>query len=94
MNRRDLLAGAAATSAGLAYLNKTVSSQTKRKPMVFNVSTHAGPGGNTLYVPDRDGPNPAILLLHGSEGVWSSFMPLQALYFAMHGFVAFAFPYG
>lgn len=62
--------------------------------MVFPVSTREGPRGNTIYVPERQGPNPGIILLHGSEGSWNGWISVQALTFAMHGFVTLALPYG
>lgn len=94
MNRRDILAGGAVTFATIVVDPVSTSAQTKEKPMVFGVSARSGPKGVTLYVPDREGPSPAILLLHGSEGAWSGWASVQALTFAMHGFVAMAFPYG
>ena len=44
------------------------------------------------YSPTGDGPFPAILLLHGSDGKWSGWSHRTAAIFAAHGFLAM--PYG
>lgn len=48
--------------------------------------------GNT-YGPPGDGPFPAIMILHGSDGRWSGWSHRQGVFFAAHGFVAFPFGY-
>jgi dipeptidyl aminopeptidase/acylaminoacyl peptidase len=45
------------------------------------------------YGPPGDGPFPAILLLHGSEGKWSGWTENQAAILAAHGFLAIPFGY-
>lgn len=50
-------------------------------------------GFGTVYVPPGEGPFPAVMLLHGSEGGWSGWAPRNAVLFAAHGFVAFPFPW-
>lgn len=50
------------------------------------------PGWGVTYGPAGDGPFPAIMLLHGSEGAWAGWSHRDAVLFAAHGFLAF--PYG
>lgn len=45
------------------------------------------------YGPPGDGPFPAILLLHGSEGKWSGWSYRVAAILAAHGFLAMPFGY-
>src|SRR5436305_12381693 len=45
------------------------------------------------YSPPGDGPFPAILLLHGSEGKWSGWSYRNAALLAAHGFLAIPFGY-
>jgi hypothetical protein len=45
------------------------------------------------YSPPGDGPFPAILLLHGSEGRWSGWSHRNAALFAACGFLAIPFGY-
>jgi dipeptidyl aminopeptidase/acylaminoacyl peptidase len=45
------------------------------------------------YGPPGDGPFPAILLLHGSEGRWSGMSYRNAAILAAHGFLAVPFGY-
>jgi len=51
------------------------------------------PDWGTTYGPPGDGPFPAIMLLHGSEGAWSGWNHRAAMLFAAHGFLAFPFGY-
>ncbi|MAA99802.1 MAG: thioesterase [Stappia sp.] len=51
------------------------------------------PEFGTTYGPPGDGPFPAILILHGSEGGWSGWSHRNAVLLAAHGFLAFPFPY-
>jgi hypothetical protein len=45
------------------------------------------------YSPPGDGPFPAILLLHGSDGSWSGWNYRTAAILAAHGFLAIPFGY-
>ncbi|MBF9231876.1 alpha/beta hydrolase family protein [Microvirga alba] len=51
------------------------------------------PPWGTTYGPPGDGPFPAIMVLHGSEGAWSGWSHRNAAILAAHGFLAFPFPY-
>src|SRR5580704_17661403 len=51
------------------------------------------PGCGWGYGPPDDGPFPAILLLHGSEGKWSGWIYRTAVILAAHGFLAIPFGY-
>jgi dipeptidyl aminopeptidase/acylaminoacyl peptidase len=50
-------------------------------------------GWGSGYSPPGDGPFPAILLLHGSNGSWSGWDYRTAAIFAAHGFLAIPFGY-
>lgn len=50
------------------------------------------PSWGVTYGPPGDGPFPAIMLLHGSEGAWAGWSHRDAMLLAAHGFLAF--PYG
>ncbi|WP_300303839.1 acyl-CoA thioester hydrolase/BAAT C-terminal domain-containing protein [Ferrovibrio sp.] len=45
------------------------------------------------YSPPGEGPFPAVLLLHGSEGAWAGWTHRAAVILAAHGFLAFPFGY-
>ncbi|WP_281685661.1 alpha/beta hydrolase family protein [Thalassobaculum salexigens] len=47
----------------------------------------------TGYSPPGDGPFPAILVLHGSEGGWSGWSHRNAVLLAANGFLAYPFAY-
>jgi acetyl esterase/lipase len=47
----------------------------------------------TTYGPAGDGPFPAIMVLHGSEGLWSGWSHRNAVILAAHGFLVFPFGY-
>lgn len=47
------------------------------------------PGWGTTYGPAGDGPFPAVMILHGSEGAWSGWSHRHAVMLAAHGFLAF-----
>jgi dipeptidyl aminopeptidase/acylaminoacyl peptidase len=47
----------------------------------------------TTYGPPGDGPFPAIMVLHGSEGAWSGWSHRNAAILAAHGFLVFPFGY-
>jgi dipeptidyl aminopeptidase/acylaminoacyl peptidase len=51
------------------------------------------PDFGTTYGPPGDGPFPAVMILHGSEGAWSGWSHRNAVLLAAHGFLAFPFPY-
>jgi fermentation-respiration switch protein FrsA (DUF1100 family) len=51
------------------------------------------PDWGTTYGPPGDGPFPAILVLHGSEGSLSGWSHRNAVLLAAHGFLAFPFGY-
>jgi dipeptidyl aminopeptidase/acylaminoacyl peptidase len=51
------------------------------------------PEWGTTYGPAGEGPFPAILVLHGSEGGFSGWSHRHAVLLAAHGFLAFPFPY-
>jgi hypothetical protein len=60
--------------------------------MPLNIVQRELPGWGATYGPPGDGPFPAIMLLHGSEGTWAGWSHWNAMLFAAHGFLAF--PYG
>lgn len=60
--------------------------------MPLNIVQRLLPGWGVTYGPPGDGPFPAIMLLHGSEGAWAGWSHRDAMLFAAHGFLAF--PYG
>lgn len=45
----------------------------------------------TTYGPAGDGPFPAVMVFHGSEGAWSGWSHRNAVLLAAHGFLAFPF---
>ncbi|MEX0404824.1 acyl-CoA thioester hydrolase/BAAT C-terminal domain-containing protein [Aquibium sp. LZ166] len=51
------------------------------------------PDWGTTYGPPGDGPFPAVMILHGSEGAWSGWSHRNAAILAAHGFLAFPFGY-
>lgn len=51
------------------------------------------PEWGTTYGPSGDGPFPAIMVLHGSEGGWSGWSHRIAAILAAHGFLAFPLAY-
>ena len=51
------------------------------------------PEFGTTYGPAGEGPFPAILILHGSEGALSGWSHRTAVLFAAHGFLAYPHPY-
>lgn len=51
------------------------------------------PNFGPVYCPVGDGPFPALMILHGSEGGWSGWSHQTAVMFAAHGFIAFPFCY-
>lgn len=51
------------------------------------------PDLGTTYGPAGDGPFPAIMVLHGSEGGWSGWSHRNAVILAAHGFLAYPHAY-
>jgi acetyl esterase/lipase len=51
------------------------------------------PDWGTTYGPPGDGPFPAIMIFHGSEGALSGWSHRNAVILAAHGFLAFPFGY-
>lgn len=51
------------------------------------------PEWGTTYGPPGEGPFPAIMILHGSEGAWSGWSHRNAMLLAAHGFLAFPLGY-
>nr|WP_298523136.1 acyl-CoA thioester hydrolase/BAAT C-terminal domain-containing protein [uncultured Halomonas sp.] len=61
--------------------------------MSLNIVQRLIPEWGTTYGPSGDGPFPAIMLLHGSEGAWSGWSHRNAVILAAQGFLAFPFGY-
>ena len=61
--------------------------------MPLKIIRRALPGLDAGYSPPGDGPFPAIVLLHGSEGRWAGWNHRNAAIFAAHGFLAVPFGY-
>ncbi len=60
---------------------------------ILQIVQSEGPGGASLYAPAGDGPFPAVLLLHGSEGGLGWLAHRAAMMFAAHGFLALPMAY-
>lgn len=61
--------------------------------MTLKIIRRLIPDWGTTYGPPGDGPFPAIMILHGSEGAWSGWSHRNAVILAAHGFLAFPFGY-
>lgn len=61
--------------------------------MTLAIVNRTLPDWGTLYKPSGNGPFPAILLLHGSEGGWAGWMDCEAAILAAHGFLALPLRY-
>ena len=61
--------------------------------MILNITERILPGLGTAVSPAGDGPFPAVIVLHGSEGAWSGFSYKNAMMLASHGFLALPFGY-
>lgn len=61
--------------------------------MTLSIVRRLLPDFGTTYGPAGEGPFPAILVLHGSEGGWSGWSHRNAVLLAAHGFVAYPHAY-
>ena len=61
--------------------------------MALKIVRRLLPDWGTTYGPPGDGPFPAVMILHGSEGAWSGWSHRNAAILAAHGFLAFPFGY-
>lgn len=61
--------------------------------MTLRIIRRLIPNWGTTYGPPGEGPFPAIMILHGSEGAWSGWSHRNAVILAAHGFLAFPFGY-
>jgi dipeptidyl aminopeptidase/acylaminoacyl peptidase len=61
--------------------------------MPLKILRHSLPNVGAGYSPSGDGPFPAIVLLHGSEGKWAGWTYRTAAILAAHGFLAVPFGY-
>ena len=61
--------------------------------MTLGIVRRLLPEWGTTYGPPGDGPFPAVMVLHGSEGAWSGWSHRNAVLLAAHGFLAFPFGY-
>ena len=61
--------------------------------MALKIALRLIPDWGTTYGPPGEGPFPAIMILHGSEGAWSGWSHRTAVILAAHGFLAFPFGY-
>ena len=61
--------------------------------MQLSIVNRVLPGWGITYGPPGDGPFPAVIVLHGSEGGWSGYSYLNAAILAAHGFLAFPLGY-
>lgn len=60
---------------------------------MLNIVRRLIPDWGTTYGPPGDGPFPAVLVLHGSEGALSGWSHRNAVILAAHGFLAFPLGY-
>lgn len=61
--------------------------------MTLNIVQRLLPGWGVTYSPPGDGPFPAIMLLHGSEGAWAGWSHRDAMLFAAHGYLVLPLGY-
>ncbi len=61
--------------------------------MTLKIVRRLVPDWGTTYGPPGDGPFPAVMVFHGSEGAWSGWNHRNAVLLAAHGFLAFPFGY-
>jgi hypothetical protein len=61
--------------------------------MTLKIVRREIPQWGTTYGPGGDGPFPAIMVLHGSDGAWSGWSHRHAVILAAHGFLVFPFGY-
>ncbi len=60
---------------------------------MLSVVSRVLPDYGRVYCPSGEGPFPAVLVLHGSEGGWSGWSHRNALLLAAHGFLAYPHAY-
>ena len=61
--------------------------------MVLKIVRRLIPEWGTTYGPPGEGPFPALMVFHGSEGAMSGWSHRNAVMLAAHGFLAFPFGY-
>lgn len=61
--------------------------------MTLKILQGSLPGWGTTFQPPGEGPFPAVLMLHGSEGSWSLHSYMGATLLAAHGFMVLPFGY-
>lgn len=61
--------------------------------MALKIVRRLIPNWGTTYGPPGDGPFPAVMIFHGSEGAYSGWSHRNAVLLAAHGFLAFPFGY-
>lgn len=61
--------------------------------MALKIVRRLIPNWGTTYGPPGDGPFPAVMIFHGSEGAYSGWSHRNAVLLAAHGFLAFPYPY-
>lgn len=67
--------------------------QRHEDPKMLSIVRRLLPDLGTTYSPPGDGPFPAIMLLHGSEGGWSGWSHRNAVILAAHGFLTYPHAY-
>ncbi len=61
--------------------------------MTLKIVRRLIPNWGTTYGPPGEGPFPAVMIFHGSEGAWSGWSHRNAVLLAAHGFLTFPFGY-
>lgn len=60
---------------------------------MLHIVQHEIGAWGSAYAPLGDGPFPAVMLFHGSEGAWSGWIDVTATLLATHGFLALPLRY-